>query len=129
MRRDAFQAIADPTRRGIIHLLAHGPLNLNAVAANFDISRPAISKHMKILTECGLVVIHPDGRERLCEANLRSLAEVSQWVEKYRAFWTARMDALENFLNDSTGNADKVNTAAGGMKKAQKRKNNLKSVR
>jgi DNA-binding transcriptional ArsR family regulator len=130
MRRDPFQAIADPTRREIIHLLAHGPLNLNAVAANFDISRPAISKHMKILTECGLVVIHPEGRERLCEANLRSLAEVSHWVDKYRAFWTARMDALENFLNESTGGADKGGVGFGRMKKPQKKKSNhAKSVK
>ena len=129
MRRDAFQAIADPTRREIIHLLAHGPLNLNAVAANFDISRPAISKHMKILTECGLVVIRPEGRERFCEANLRSLADVSQWVEKYRAFWTARMDALENFLNDATGDEEKVPTGSARMKKSQRRKNNPKSIK
>lgn len=99
MRRDVFQAIADPTRREIIHLLAHGPLNLNGVAANFAISRPAISRHIKILTQCGLVVIHKEGRERFCEANLRPLASVARWVERYRVFWTTRLDALENFLN------------------------------
>src|SRR5687767_4446884 len=99
MRRDVFQAIADPTRREIIHLLANGSLNVNAVAKNFDVSRPAISRHMKILTECGLVVIHEKGRERFCEANLRSLAAVSEWVERYRVFWTARLDALEKFLH------------------------------
>lgn len=101
MRRDVFQAIADPTRREIIHLLAHGPLNLNAVAANFSITRPAISRHIKILTQCGLVIIHQEGRERFCEANLRPLASVAQWVERYRVFWTTRFDALENFLNAS----------------------------
>lgn len=99
MRRDVFQAIADPTRREIIHLLAHGPLNLNAVAANFTITRPAISRHIKILAQCGLVVIHQEGRERFCEANLRPLVSVAQWVERYRVFWTTRFDALENFLN------------------------------
>lgn len=101
MRRDVFQAIADPTRREIIHLLAHGPLNLNAVAANFSITRPAISRHIKILTQCGLVIIHQEGRERFCEANLRPLVSVAQWVERYRVFWTTRFDALENFLNAS----------------------------
>lgn len=86
MRRDVFQAIADPTRREIINMLAHRSLNLNAVAENFDISRPAISKHIKILTECGLVMIKQQGRERFCEANLEALREVSDWLEQYRNF-------------------------------------------
>src|SRR4051812_23165476 len=98
MRRDVFQAIADPTRREIINRIAHQRLNLNAVAENFDISRPAISKHIKILTECGLITITQQGRERYCEANLVSLKEVSQWIEQYRTFWTAKLDALESFL-------------------------------
>jgi DNA-binding transcriptional ArsR family regulator len=98
MRRDVFQAIADPTRREIIHLLAQQALNLNAVAENFDISRPAISKHIKILTECGLVVIKQQGRERYCYAELQKLQEVAEWTEKYRIFWTQKLDALENFL-------------------------------
>lgn len=100
MRRDVFQAIADPTRREIINLLAHKSLNLNAVAENFDVSRPAISKHIKILTECGLVVINQLGRERYCEARLEKLSEVSDWVEQYRKFWNAKLDALENYLNE-----------------------------
>jgi len=100
MRRDVFQAIADPTRREIINMLAHKSLNLNSVAENFDVSRPAISKHIKILTECGLVVINQQGRERYCEAKLHKLNEVSDWVEKYRVFWTKKLDALENFLNE-----------------------------
>lgn len=98
MRRDVFQAIADPTRREIINLIASQSLNLNAVAENFDISRPAISKHIKILTECGLIIIKQQGRERYCEAQLHKLNEVSQWVEKYRIFWTRKLDALEHFL-------------------------------
>ncbi|MBS1511342.1 MAG: winged helix-turn-helix transcriptional regulator [Bacteroidetes bacterium] len=98
MRRDVFQAIADPTRRSIIHLIASQPLNLNAVADQFNISRPAISKHIKILTECGLVVIKQQGRERYCEAKLDQLNEVSAWVEQYRKFWNTRFDALETYL-------------------------------
>jgi DNA-binding transcriptional ArsR family regulator len=98
MRRDVFQAIADPTRREILNMIARQSLNLNAVAENFDISRPAISKHIKILTECGLVIIKQQGRERYCEAQLHKLNEVSQWVEKYRIFWTRKLDALEHFL-------------------------------
>ena len=100
MRRDVFQAIADPTRRQIINMLAHKSLNLNSVAENFEVSRPAISKHIKILTECGLVVINQVGRERYCEARLGKLNEVSDWVEKYREFWTKRLDALEDLLNE-----------------------------
>jgi DNA-binding transcriptional ArsR family regulator len=99
MRRDVFQAIADPTRREIINLIAHRSLNLNAVAEQFNVSRPAISKHIKILTECGLIVINQQGRERFCEAKLQKLNEVSQWIEQYRVFWTQKLDALENFLN------------------------------
>ena len=100
MRRDVFQAIADPTRRQIINMLAHQSLNLNAVADNFDVSRPAISKHIKILTECGLITIKQQGRERYCQANLKSLNQVADWVEQYRKFWNARLDALEGYLNE-----------------------------
>lgn len=98
MRRDVFQAIADPTRRQIINMLAHQTLNLNTVADNFDVSRPAISKHIKILTECGLITIKQQGRERYCRANLKSLNQVSDWVEQYRVFWTNKLDALGDFL-------------------------------
>ncbi|MES2616584.1 MAG: metalloregulator ArsR/SmtB family transcription factor [Bacteroidota bacterium] len=98
MRRDVFQAIADPTRREIIHLLANQSLNLNAVADRFDVSRPAISKHIKILTECGLIVIKPQGRERYCEAKLEKLNEISHWVEQYKQFWSSKLDALESYL-------------------------------
>lgn len=100
MRRDVFQAIADPTRREIINMIAHETLNLNSVAEKFHISRPAISKHIKILTECGLIVINQKGRERHCEANLKTLNEVSVWVEQYRKFWNKKLDALENYLNE-----------------------------
>ena len=98
MRRDVFQAIADPTRRAIIGLLSKQSLTLNGVADNFDISRPAISKHIKILTECGLVVIRQQGRERYCYPDLRRLKEVSDWAENYRVFWNNKLDALEQFL-------------------------------
>lgn len=99
MRRDVFQAIADPTRRQIIDMIAKQPMNLNAVSEQFDVSRPAISKHIKILTQCGLVVIRQQGRERFCEPNLGQLREVSQWIEQYSRFWNAKLDALEDFLN------------------------------
>lgn len=98
MRRDVFQAIADPTRRAIISMLAHQNLNLNSVAEQFHQSRPAISKHIKILTECGLISIKQQGRERHCEAQLEKLNEVADWVEQYREFWKVKFDALENYL-------------------------------
>ncbi|MBL0152382.1 MAG: winged helix-turn-helix transcriptional regulator [Chitinophagaceae bacterium] len=98
MRRDVFQAIADPTRRAIIRLVAHNHLNLNHVADHFDISRPAISKHIKILAECGLVVIRQEGRERYCEAKLAKLKQVEAWTAQFRTFWTAKLDALEMHL-------------------------------
>src|SRR6187401_3274106 len=100
MRRDVFQAIADPTRREIINLLAHKALNLNTVSENFNVSRPAISKHIKILTECGLIVINQQGRERHCQARLEKLNEVSDWVERYRQFWESKLDALEVYLTE-----------------------------
>ncbi len=99
MRRDVFQAIADPTRREIIQLLSRQSLNLNAVAENFDVSRPAISKHVKILTECGLIAIRHQGRDRVCEVQLKKLAEVADWIEQYRSFWTKKLDSLETFLS------------------------------
>ena len=99
MRRDVFQAIADPTRREIISMIAQKPLNVNAVAGNFAISRTAVYKHVKILTECGLVVIKQHGRERYYEAKLQKLNEVADWIEQYRKFWNAKLDSLEEYLN------------------------------
>lgn len=104
MRRDVFQAIADPTRREIINMIASQSLNLNSIADKFDVSRPAISKHIKILTECGLIVIEQQGRERFCEASLNKLNEVSDWVEQYRQFWTVKLDALEDYLSKLQSN-------------------------
>jgi DNA-binding transcriptional ArsR family regulator len=98
MRRDVFQAIADPTRREIINLITHQSLNLNAVAENFNVSRPAISKHIKILTECGLIIIKQQGRDRYCEAKLEKLNEISDWINQYKQFWETKLDSLESYL-------------------------------
>jgi len=98
-RRDVFQAIADPTRRQIIGLVVKKPQNLNAIAENFDVSRRAISLHIKILTECGLVVIKQQGRERYCEAKLDKLNEVSVWIEQYKQHWENKFDNLEMYLD------------------------------
>ena len=107
MRRDVFQAIADPTRREILGMIAHKSLNINSVSEHFDVSRAAIYKHMKMLTECGLVVIKQQGRERYCEAKLQKLNEVSEWVEQYRVFWNKKLDALEDFLAKDIANETK----------------------
>lgn len=100
MRRDVFQAIADPNRRAILSLLAKKRLTLNGVADNFRISRPAVSKHIKILAECGLVVVRQQGRERYCEAKPDKLNEVSDWVEQYRQLWEQRFDRLDVLLQE-----------------------------
>jgi DNA-binding transcriptional ArsR family regulator len=110
MRRDVFQAIADPTRREIINLIAHQSLNLNSIADNFSVSRPAISKHIKILTECGLVTIKQDGREHYCSMDFRQFKEVSDWIEQYRIFWTEKLDALGKFLDNETKNERSLNS-------------------
>jgi DNA-binding transcriptional ArsR family regulator len=99
MRRDVFQAIADPTRREIIGVIAKQSLNLNSVAETFDISRQAVSKHIKILTECGLIVIQKQGRENYCIAKLEKLSEVANWVEQYKQVWEHKFDALDNLLH------------------------------
>lgn len=93
-----FQAIADPTRREIINLISKEAMNLNAIAENFDVSRPAISQHIKILTECGLIVIRQQGRERFCEAKLKKLSEVSDWLEPLRKAWEEKFDRLDGLL-------------------------------
>ena len=100
MRRDVFQAIADPNRRAIISLLANQQLTVKAVAEHFSISRPAISRHIKILTECGLVIVHRQGRERYCEARLEKLNEVSDWVQHYQKIWEESFDRLDEYLSE-----------------------------
>ncbi len=100
MRRDVFQAIADPKRRAILALLAIHALTINGIAEHFQVSRPAISKHVKILSECGLVEVKQEGRERYCQAKLAKLGEVSDWVEQYRRFWEEKLDALEEYLHE-----------------------------
>jgi len=112
-RRDVFQAIADPTRRQIINLIAREPMNLNAIADQFDISRSAISQHIKILTECGLITIKQHGRHRYCEARLEKLNEISNWVEQYRKFWTQKLDALETYLEELQNKQNKQNQKPG----------------
>jgi len=116
MRRDVFQAIADPTRREIINLVSQQTLNLNAVSEKFPISRPAISKHIKILTECGLLILRQEGRERFCEAQLHRLKEVAQWTEQYSKFWTMKLGAFKSFLEKNPVKSKSKKTLPGKSK-------------
>ena len=111
-RRDVFQAIADPTRRQIIDIIAKQPLNLNSVAEKFDMSRQAVSLHIKILEECGLIMLRQEGRERYCEVKFDKLNEVSVWVDQYKQHWEQKLDSMETYLkklqkNKSNGKSKK----------------------
>ena len=100
MRRDVFQAIADPTRRAILTMLALQAMTPNALADHFDSSRQAISKHIKILTECQLVKQELSGREIYYHFNAKKLKEVDKWLEQFRAIWNTRFDQLDNVLKN-----------------------------
>ncbi len=107
-RRDVYQAIADPTRREIINLIASQPQNVNSIAEQFAMTRQAISLHVAILAECGLINITQNGRERFCEAQLDQLDEVVSWVEKSRKHWVKRFEKLDNYLQElKTSNHEK----------------------
>jgi DNA-binding transcriptional ArsR family regulator len=97
-RRDVYQAIADPTRRAIIGIVADGPRNMKAITGQFDLSQQAISLHLKILKDCGLIKVTQQGRDRICEAQLDTLGAVSAWVDQYRKHWEQRLDAMEAYV-------------------------------
>ncbi|AXT54963.1 winged helix-turn-helix transcriptional regulator [Aquimarina sp. MMG015] len=99
MRRDVFQAIADPVRRDIISLLAEQTLSINSIAEKFDISRPAISKHIKILEECGIISINKKGRERYCLIQPKNLVPAFLWIDQYKNLWEEKLDSFEEYLN------------------------------
>ena len=98
MRRDIFQAIADPTRRAIIGLIALQALTPNALAENFDSSRQAISKHLKILTECELVKQEQRGREIYYTLEVDKMKEIDQWLAQFRKIWETRFSQLDEVL-------------------------------
>ncbi len=100
MRRDVFQAIADPIRRDIIQLLSVDDLTVNEVAEKFDISRPAISKHLKILHECEIIKYNQVGRERLCLIQAKKLIPAFLWIKQYNKLWEGRIDSFENYVNE-----------------------------
>ena len=107
MRRDVFQAIADPVRREIIELLAKEPLSVNEVAEKFEISRPAVSKHLKILNECEIIDFNQIGRERLCLIKPQKLIPAFLWIKQYNKLWEDRIDSFENYINQLQTKKDK----------------------
>jgi DNA-binding transcriptional ArsR family regulator len=99
-RRDVFQAIADPTRRDIIGLIAKKPMTPNNVSDSFDLSRQAISRHIKILTECGLLTLNIQGREYYYSIQPEKLKEVNEWLEPFRNMWEDKFNRLDNVINN-----------------------------
>jgi DNA-binding transcriptional ArsR family regulator len=99
MRRDIFQAIADPTRRAIITLIAMQAMTPNAIAENFHTTRQAISKHLRILTECEVVKQEQKGREIYYQLEVKKLKEMDRWIEQFRKIWEARFNQLDNVLS------------------------------
>ncbi|WP_353717789.1 metalloregulator ArsR/SmtB family transcription factor [Dyadobacter sp. 676] len=95
---DAFQALADRGRREILMMVAEKKRTINSIAENFDISRPAVSKHIKILQNAGFIDIEEKGRERYCVLNQDGFSEVRRWIDLFEEYWTAQFKSLESYL-------------------------------
>lgn len=100
MRRDVFQAIADPTRRQILMSLTRERQKVNSLAEQFDMTRQAVSLHVKFLKECGVISIQQEGRERYCQLEVDRLTAVADWIEPFRKLWNSRLDRMDNLLNE-----------------------------
>jgi len=98
MRRDVFQAIADPTRRAILVLIAAQAMTPNALAEHFDTTRQAVSKHLRILTECELLKQEHQGREIYYQLEIEKMKEIDEWLEQFRKIWETRFDQLDKVL-------------------------------
>ena len=98
LRRDVFQAIADPTRRAILLLVASQSMTAGAIAANFDTARPTISKHIQILTECDLLRQEPSGREMYYHFNPNKMKEIAEWLRPFAKIWDDRFNKLETIM-------------------------------
>ena len=99
LRRDPFQAISDPTRRAILVLLASQTMTAGAIASEFDVARPTISKHIQILNECDLIDSNQQGREIYYEIKVDKMKEIDQWLEQFRKIWENRFSKLDNLLS------------------------------
>lgn len=100
LRRDVFQAIADPTRRAILLLVATQSMTAGAIAANFDTARPTVSKHLQILTECELLAQEQNGREIYYSINLEKMKEIADFIEPFRQIWDDRFNKLEAVMKN-----------------------------
>lgn len=100
MRRDIFQAIADPTRRAIITLIALNAMTPNGIAEHFDITRQAVSKHLRILTECEVVKQERNGREIYYRLEIQKMKEIDKWLEQFRKIWESRFNQLDDLLEN-----------------------------
>jgi DNA-binding transcriptional ArsR family regulator len=98
---DPFQAIADVSRREILHLLSKNDLTINSLAENFEMSRPAVSKHIKILYQAGFISIKDSGRERICALKKDGFKDMQSWINFFDKFWNSKLDALGDFLSKS----------------------------
>jgi DNA-binding transcriptional ArsR family regulator len=103
LRRDVFQAIADPTRRSILLLVASQSMTAGAIAANFDTARPTVSKHLQILTECELIKQEQNGREMYYHINAKKMKEVADFIEPFRDMWEVRFNKLETIMKKHKG--------------------------
>ncbi|MGE0773259.1 MAG: ArsR/SmtB family transcription factor [Cyclobacteriaceae bacterium] len=99
MRRDIFQAIADPVRRDIIDLLSRQELTVKDLADHFDVSRPAVSKHLRVLSECGVITVEQQGRERYYRIQAKQLVPAFVWIDQYRTLWENRIDSFDEYVN------------------------------
>jgi DNA-binding transcriptional ArsR family regulator len=108
LRRDIFQALSDPTRRAILVLLTSQAMTAGAIASNFNAARPTISKHIQILSECGLLEAEQQGREIHYQLKIEKLKEVDQWLEQFRQIWETRFNQLDNLIETiKKGNDEK----------------------
>jgi DNA-binding transcriptional ArsR family regulator len=99
---DAFQVIADPSRREMLRLLSKESLNINRLAENFDMSRPAVSKHIKILSAAGFISIEDIGRERYCKLKQDGFNELQEWINYFDKFWASKLKKLETLLSNKS---------------------------
>lgn len=104
LRRDVFQAIADPTRRGILVLLASNAMTAGAIAANFETARPTVSRHLQILTECELLGQTQQGREVYYHLNASKMKEIADFIEPFRSMWDSRFNKLEEVMKQYQSN-------------------------
>ncbi len=97
---NAFAELADHTRAGIVEALADSGQTVNQIVARFSLSQPSISRHLRVLREAGLVSVHPDGQRRVYRLDPAPLREIDAWLERYRQFWSGRLDDLERFMDE-----------------------------